>query len=399
MTAALPDGHVAHAPRTQAAPRKDAWATGPVRWDAYYAAVFGAVLIIVWVTSGPPARWIATAAILAMLPWYVLVGRPVWTRGADSRGRAAVYIAGLFLLFAAAQSQDPSAWYLAFALCPQFFYVISPRPAMWAASGINGLAWLLLVYRERSLAAAAISLATAAAGTGFAVAYGGWITRIIDQSRERAEIIEQLEATRGELAAANHEAGILAEDIHDTIAQGFSSVIMLIQAAEAELGSSPDEARRHLRLAADTARENLADARAVVAALAPAQLDGGKLDDALRRLAGQAAGLGAATAVDVSGSPRPLDMAAEVMLLRVSQEALANIRKHSGARQARMRLSYGSASVCLEISDDGKGFDPDTANGGYGLRGMRARVSEAGGRLVVRSAPGEGTSVSVEVPA
>jgi signal transduction histidine kinase len=174
---------------------------------------------------------------------------------------------------------------------------------------------------------------------------------------------------------------------------------MLIQAAEAELGGSPDEARRHLRLAAETARENLADARALVAALAPAQLDGGRLDDALRRLAGQAAGLGAVTAVEVSGSPRSLDMAAEVMLLRVSQEALANVRKHSGARQARIRLSYATGSTSLEISDDGQGFDPQVANGGYGLLGMQARVSEAGGRLTVRSAPGEGTSVIVEVPA
>jgi signal transduction histidine kinase len=87
------------------------------------------------------------------------------------------------------------------------------------------------------------------------------------------------------------------------------------------------------------------------------------------------------------------------MMLRVCQEALANVRKHSGARQAWIRMSYGAASVRLEISDDGKGFDPEAANGGYGLRGMRARVSEAGGQLAVRSAPGEGTSVSVEVPA
>jgi signal transduction histidine kinase len=174
---------------------------------------------------------------------------------------------------------------------------------------------------------------------------------------------------------------------------------MLILGAEAEVGSDPDEARRHLRLAAETARENLADTRALVAALAPAQLDGGKLEDALRRLAGQAAGLGTAADVEVSGSPRPLDMAAEVMLLRVSQEALTNIRKHADAGHALIRLGYDPASVHLEISDDGKGFDTGITNGGYGLRGMRARVGEAGGQLTVSSAPGQGTLVSVEVPA
>lgn len=380
------------------------WSTRLWRWDAYYGVIFAAVLVVVWTTSTWPERWIASTAMAAMVPWYLLAGRPIWVRGAGSARRAAIYIAGVFALFAVAQSQDPNEWFLAFALSPQFFYVARPRTAMWVAAGLNALAWMLLVVRARSLSAAVFALALAAAGVAFAIVYGGWISRIIEQSRERAEIIEQLEATRGELAAVSHEAGILAErqrlagDIHDTIAQGFSSVIMLIQAAEAEIGSNPEEARRHLRLAAGTARENLADARALVAALAPAQLDGGMLDDALRRLAGQASGLGAATAVEVCGSPRPLDTAAEVMLLRVSQEALANVRKHSGARQARIRLSYAPACVHLEISDDGKGFDLDTASGGYGLRGMRARVGEAGGQLTVRSAPGEGTLVRVEVP-
>jgi signal transduction histidine kinase len=382
-----------------------AWSTKLGRWDAYYGVIFAAVLLVVWVSSTWPERWIAGTAMIVMVPWYALVGRPMWVRGTGSKRRSAVYIAGVFVLFAVAQSQDPNTWFLAFALCPQFFYVASPRVAIWAASGLNFVGWLLLVVRVHNLVAAAVSLAIAAAGVSFSLTYGSWITRIIDQSRERADIIEQLEATRGELAAVNHEAGMLAErqrlagDIHDTIAQGFTSVIMLIQAAEGEIASDPDGARRHLRLAAETARENLADARALVTALAPAQLDGGKLDDALRRLAGQAAGLGAATDVEVSGSPRPLDTAAKVMLLRVSQEALANVRKHSGARQAQIRLSYAPASVRLEICDDGMGFDPEATNGGYGLRGMRARVGEAGGQLTVRSGPGKGTSVSVEVPA
>jgi signal transduction histidine kinase len=384
---------------------QDAWLVRPRRWDAYYGIVFAAVVLVVWVTSDGPGRWIALAALAAMIPLYVLAGRPMWSGGASSPRRAAWYITGLFVAFAVAQSQDPNTWYLAFALCPQFFWVLDSRPAMWAACGLNGVAWLLLAYRVHSLSVAAVSLAIAGAGISLSMVYGGWVTSIIEQSRERAEIIEQLEATRGELAAANHEAGVLAErqrlagDIHDTIAQGFSSVIMLIQAAEGEISSDPAGARRHLRLAAETARENLTDARALVEALAPAQLDAVLLDDALRRLAGQISSLGAATDVEVAGSPRPLGTAAEVMLLRVSQEALANVRKHSGADRARVRLSYGTASVHLEISDDGKGFDPGAANGGYGLRGMRARVGETGGQITVRSAPGEGTSVSVEVPA
>ena len=384
---------------------QDAWATAPRRWDAFYAVIFAVVFAVLWFGTTPAQRLVAIPAMVVMVLWYALVGRPIWTRGAGSPRRAVVYIAGLFVLFSAAQSQDPNAWFLAFALCPQFFQVAEPRVAMAAAIGFNLLAWLLLVDRVRNVAAGVASLAIAAAGVGFSVVYGGWVTRIIEQSRERAEIINQLEATRAELAEANHEAGMLAErqrlagDIHDTIAQGFTSIVMLLQAAEAELDRDQAAARRHVRLAADTARENLTEARTLVAALAPAQLDGGKLDDALRRLAGQAAEQsGTVAEFEVGGSTRPLPTGTQVVLLRVCQEALANVRKHAHAHRTWVRLCYGPADVRLEVRDDGSGFDPAQTNGGYGLRGMRARVGEVGGCFTVHSAPGEGTTVNVAVP-
>lgn len=92
-------------------------------------------------------------------------------------------------------------------------------------------------------------------------------------------------------------------------------------------------------------------------------------------------------------------MAIEVVLLRVCQEALANVRKHAGAESASVRLRYDSSAVVLQVSDDGSGFDPGQVSGGYGLRGMRTRVTEAGGTLTVRSSPGAGTCVSATVPA
>lgn len=175
---------------------------------------------------------------------------------------------------------------------------------------------------------------------------------------------------------------------------------MLIQAAEAEIVTDPARARRHLRLAAETARENLAETRVLVAGLAPAQLADATLDDALRRLTVQAADqLGISADFQVGGTARTLATGAEVMLLRVCLEALSNVRKHARARQASVRLTHCTAGIRLEICDDGAGFDPASVNGGYGLRGMRARVSEAGGSLSLHSAPGAGTSVSIEVPA
>ena len=395
---------------------QDAWKDDLRRWDIFHGLVLAGTVVLVWVNWPSVAqRIVATAALAAMAVLYVAAGRRLMRAEADTRGGLA-YLAALILLFAVAQSQDLNSWLLAFALCPHCFHVAAPRPAMAAAVAVNVIGGALLFYRSPGQPYVIIAIAFTVFGVVASIAVGGYVIRIVHQSQERAELIQQLQSTRAELAEANREAGMLAErqrlagEIHDTIAQGCTSIVMLIQAAGSEIGRDAAAARRHLALAEETARENLADSRALVAALAPAQLDGGKLDEALRRLANQAAAqLGGGADFVVGGSPRPLATGAEVMLLRVCQEALANVRKHARAQRAWVRLSYGPDDVRLEIGDDGAGFDathfgpadagPADGNGGYGLRGMRTRVTEAGGRLTVCSAPGAGTSVSVEVPA
>ena len=375
-----------------------AWQTS---WDVFYLVVFVAVVAIVAIST-PGSKVLAIAAMAALVPWYLLVGRPLWTRGQGSRAHAAIYTAGLFVLFGIGQSQNPEVWFLAFAISPQFFSFLNERLAMWLGVALNFFAAALLVWRYPTADTAAVAFGVAAAGGGFSIFYSGWVSRIIKQSEERAGIIDQLEATRAELANAQHEAGRLAErqrlaaDIHDTLAQGFTSILMLIQAAQADLDGAHPRAGRHLDAAAAAARENLAEARALVADLAPAQLDGSTLPDALRRLA-QAPGTGAS--FTMAGTPQPLPMADEVVLLRVCQEALANVRKHASARQVSVRLGYDGRAVRLEVRDDGAGFDPDQVSGGYGLRGMRTRVAEAGGTLTVCSEPGAGTQLTAVVPA
>jgi signal transduction histidine kinase len=387
--------------------RQHAWETGTLRWEAFYLFVFVAVLVIVLVGT-PGSTVVAVTAVAATVPWYLLMGRPMWTGGRAGRrpGPAweTIYIVGLVAAFGVAQSQNPEVWFLAFAISPQFYMFLETRLAMVLGIAVNFLAAALLVARYPGGATAATAFGVAVAGGGFSVFYGAWVTRIIMQSAERAEIIDQLEATRAELAAAQHEAGRLAErqrlaaDIHDTLAQGFTSILMLIQAAQADLagahGSHP-LASGHLDLAERTARDNLAEARALVANLAPARLEGSTLPDALRRVSGEHR----EASFGVSGTPRPLPVATEVVLLRVCQEALANVRKHAHARSASVLLGYDPAAVRLEVCDDGAGFDPDRVSGGYGLRGMRTRVAEAGGTLTVHSSPGAGTQVSATVPA
>jgi signal transduction histidine kinase len=101
---------------------------------------------------------------------------------------------------------------------------------------------------------------------------------------------------------------------------------------------------------------------------------------------------------EVTGTARPLPTGTEVILLRVGQEALANVRKHAAARQVTVRLEYGEDVVRLAVADDGAGFDPQAAYGGYGLRSMQDRVQQVGGTVRVTSAPGAGTEVCGEVP-
>jgi signal transduction histidine kinase len=260
-------------------------------------------------------------------------------------------------------------------------------------------------WHHPGLPGALTALGVMAFAVTFSYVYSRWMARVIDQSLERAELIRQLESTRAELAAAHHQAGVLAErhrlagEIHDTLAQGFTSIVTLVQAAEASLGPGEHGARRHLELALATARENLAEARTLVTALTPAALQAGGLADTVHRVTGATgAQVGIEAHAEVTGTARRLPTGTEVVLLRVCQEALANVRKHAAARRVSVRLCYADGTVRLTVADDGRGFDPSATNGGYGLNGMRDRVRQVGGTVEVDSAPGRGTKVSAQVP-
>jgi signal transduction histidine kinase len=343
-----------------------------------------------------------------MIPWYLLVGRPLMTSGSNERPRQSlIYLVVLVALFAAADSMAPNTWFLVIALAPHCYHVAPPRRAIAAIVVLSCIGAASSGYWQHGRSSAIVTGVSVAIFTiAFSVIYGGYVSGIVEQSIERAALIAQLETTRAELAEVSREAGALAErerlasEIHDTLAQGFSSILMLIQAAEAQLDRSPRTARRQLELAAQTARDNLAEARTLVSGLASAQLEAGTLTDALRRIAERsAAELGIDTSFEIAGKDRPLPAATEVVLLRTGQEALSNVRKHASARSVRVQLCYADDQVRLEVTDDGVGFDPASVNGGYGLRGMRGRVADAGGVVTVRSAPGDGTSVLVQVPA
>jgi signal transduction histidine kinase len=375
-------------------------------WDAYFAVVLAATLLIVVSTSGPvTARTVAAISLAATVPLYLLLGRPAISAGQDTR-RGTIYVICVIVLIVIAQTQDSASSWVLFAACPQCFMAMAlPR----AIAGVVALNVTPVVVAVTSIhhdpGAIGVVLGTVALALAFSIVFGTWIVKIIEQSRERAQLIARLEAAQAELADLSRQAGTLAErqrlagEIHDTIAQGLTSIVMLLQAADGEIGADPPEARRHVGLAAQTARESLAEARVMVATLTPAHLEGGPLYEALGRLTDRiGAELGISARFEVCGPARPLPASAEVVLLRAAQEALANVRKHARAADVLVTLSYQPQAVRLDIRDDGAGFDPEQVSGGYGLRGMRSRILQVGGSLLVRARPGAGTSLSVEVP-
>jgi signal transduction histidine kinase len=216
--------------------------------------------------------------------------------------------------------------------------------------------------------------------------------RLVEEARRSAELGERKR---------------LAHEIHDTLIQGFASIVMNLEAAEGSLERNPASARSHMGEARRTARENLAEARRIVWALQPEALEQAPLPEALARLVQKwSEGRSPTAGVTVTGTPRPLPPEAEVTLLRAAQEALTNIRKHARANRAVLTLSYMEDRVSLDVRDDGVGFDPNgmhavSAKGGasgFGLKAMRERVERSGGALLIESEPGRGTALVVELP-
>ncbi|MFI6286420.1 sensor histidine kinase [Streptomyces sp. NPDC051018] len=374
-------------------------------WDWYFAIIWAATLAFTLGSSGPgaPVRAAAAGLFVLLLPWYAVVGRPVLSGRVTDERRSLVYVAGAVLLLLPPAILIGEMRIATFALVPQCFMLLPMRPALVAVALVNVVpvaAWAVLRRPgAEELFFPALSTVIALA---FSAVFGHWIIRIIEQSRERAELIAELEASREEVARLSAAHGALSErermsrEIHDTLAQGFTSLLMLVQAVQSELDRDPPAARRHLGMMAETARQNLAEARALVAGGAPADLDGSSLPDALRRLTARH---GSPAALEVTGRVRPLEPALEVVALRASQEALANAARHAGPRAAvSIVLSYTDTRLLLSVTDTGCGFDQSVPRPGYGLSGLRSRAAEVGGSAEVRTAPGAGTTVSVTLP-
>jgi signal transduction histidine kinase len=247
----------------------------------------------------------------------------------------------------------------------------------------------------------------------------GSLQRTLKQSQMQAEALSRLSselearvaAQTEALLAQSREAAVLEErtrlarEIHDTLAQGLTGVVVQLGAAQRALASAPEEGQEHLELAHRMARESLAEARRSVWNLRAPALERGDLSDALRGLAERPLHAETRTTFEQRGDPWPLPPDVESSLLRVGQEALVNVAKHARATEAIILLEYTSTDVRLTVRDNGVGFDEGTLHqhtttlgpwSGFGLLGMRERVAALGGTLELSNA--DGAEVRVVVP-
>lgn len=364
---------------------------------ALHTTVSGLVLFVI-------AR--AIALELAALSWIVAVAIVLLI----------TYISGAFLLQSSPSRLIQLCWLAAvtaevvalvwltsdaaFLVFPLFFLQLHVLPIRWAVPLVAATTVFTIASMAAHTGWGVGGVIGPIIGAAVAVAIGLGYRALYRETEERQRLIDDLVATRHELAARERETGILEErerlgrEIHDTVAQGLSSIQLLLHAAERTVADP--QAVEHVRLARETAAASLAEARQFVRELSPPALEEQGLPQALERLAEATTQAELVVSFHLSGDLIDLPMRQETALLRIAQASLANVTQHSGATRAEMTLTYLDDWVGLDVVDNGRGFDPNEATkvSSFGLAGLRGRVAGLGGRLSIESTPGGGTAIA-----
>lgn len=264
--------------------------------------------------------------------------------------------------------------------------------AIWTAAWVvtESPAWTLI-----------LPASTFAVGSVLSVA----LHRTVRMAREQAALVRKLEATREELAESERSRGVLEErtrlagEIHDTLAQGFTSIVLLARGGTRS--AEPGEALASIETAAE---KYLAEARRIVRAAQPHELEGASLHQALEREVAASLPPAVRGRFRVVGTPLVLTGDIEVTLLRATQEALRNIRAHAKATEVEVTLSYLDDTVALDVRDDGIGFAPGEVSdrgsltGGQGLHNLSQRAKLLAGHLTIESGEARGSVLSLLLP-
>ena len=376
------------------------------RWGPF--VLLAVSVIIGWALTGPLIE--PGGMLVSLCPTVlILLGRVLVAVRPPSRGsRAAlVFVAGNLLLALAASLVNPFMCIYVFSSYPDVERLVtgSFRVPATIATGL-----VIAVGQAGGIPGAS---ATPWLFPLLALVNIGIAFLMLTLSRERERQVRIREEAAERLAKANvanlalheelmtqarqmgidQERARLSREIHDTVAQGLIGVIRQLEALPSSLD---DPAQERVRRAEQVARDCLTEARRAVRALAPRQLDDDPLADALHEII---KGWGRVNRIvtELDADDAPATSPHDGVLVRVAQESLANIARHSGASQVWVRLDGTPTGPRIRITDDGVGFTPVFA-AGHGLSGMRDRLAEIGGSLRVDSAPGKGCTVTAVVP-
>ena len=378
-------------------------------WLVFFGLTsFGTAVIIAVEPAGTIASTTTAAAIvlgLQLVFW--CVARPTLAGIHTDGPRAWIFAVAAVAGYTVAATLNPWTGFALVSLSPQIFLLFTRIPAAGVITALNVAP--LCVHLSTAARITGSGLVQQVGTTAFIIAFSlffaGRMRSVLKQNRERQQLIDELHEREAEVAAlsaargAEQERTRIAREMHDTLAQGFTSIITLGHAVQGELGTDPALARRHVELMTATAQENLAESRRIIAALSPLRLADGSLPQALERVvAGFIAETGVDAKLEVRGTTRAAPPATEVVVLRIVQEALANTRKHARAGRVAVAVDYTPGAVAVEIADDGAGFDTAGPTAGFGLVSMRSRVRESGGAIDVTSSPGTGTTVRATLP-
>ncbi|WP_309615426.1 sensor histidine kinase [Salinibacterium sp.] len=357
-----------------------------------------AVVLIALLLVSTPTTFSLTGGLLCIaafvIAWFTL-GRCAST----SQTALAAFIPLLIVISAAAAGFETAMATIQCVAYPLIWVLIQSTRRAVIANVMLAVAIGIGIYLGTG--SLVVALVIEAASLAFALALGSWITSIANQSEERLRLLGELRTAQEQLSIFDRDAGVssererLAREIHDTIAQDLTGLVMLAQRAQRELSSRTSPSAT-LSMLEEGARTALAETRALVASGTPVALSGG-ISGALQRLGERfARETGMEVSVSASGLPE-LDRDTEVVVLRCAQEGLANVRKHSAGCVATVSAWAHNGSVALRVTDDGTGFDQDAPTSGFGLDGMRSRLALVGGTLDISSSPA-GTVLTATLP-
>ena len=362
------------------------------RWWAVALAVTGAAMIAILVVTGTPAADLTTG--VAIVACYLLVFGLLRRRAVEGSGWGLAFMAATVIFAGSLTALSPELAVSQFIAFPLTWVLAGSVRRALLGSLVLALAvglgfWVSFGERVGYLPQI---LGTQVLSLGFSVVMGLWITHIASLGEEKARLLDELTAAQDELAVLHRDAGVTSErarlsrEMHDTVAQSLTGVVLLAQRARRQLasGTLDDET---LELIETGTRDALAETRALVAASAPVEIDQGGIADALRRLGERFERETRVRVVVTAALDAALDRDSEVVLLRCAQEGLANVRKHSDAASATVELSTASGTARLVVTDDGRGF-PAEVRPGFGIAGLRDRVTLAGGTLEADGTPG-----------